>query len=214
MRTMLVGSVVLVSLLGLRGLAGEKDGQRQPPAGFTSLCNGKDLSGWKNAEPGWEVKEGVIHFQGIKKGAKNLATEKAYGDFELFVDWKIEKAGDSGIYVRGQPQIQIWDSDNIPKGLGTYQEDLGKGSGGLWNNPKGAPGKVPLTRADNPVGQWNTFYIKMVGDKLTIKLNDKTVVDDAPFRPLGKEPPSTGPIELQVHGDPLWFRNIFVREIK
>lgn len=214
MRRFVVACVGAVALLGLRGAAQDKDGgQRQPPSGFTTLFDGKDLTGWRNAGDFWKVVDGTIHYTG-QKGAKNLATEKNYGDFELYVDWKIEKAGDSGIYVRGQPQIQIWDSDNIPKNLKSYQEDLGKGSGGMWNNPADSPGKVPLVRADNPLGQWNTFYIKMVGDRVTIKLNDKLVVDDAPFRPLGKEPPSTGPIELQVHGDPLWFRNVFVRELK
>ncbi len=214
MKRFVVACMLAGAALGLRGAAQEKDGgQRQPPAGFTSLFNGKDLSGWKGAEPGWSVANGVIEFAGLKKGATNLATEKDYGDFELYVDWKIEKAGDSGIYLRGKPQVQIWDSDNIPK-VKTYDEDLGKGSGGLWNDPVGSPGRVPLVRADNPVGEWNTFYIKMVGDRVTIKLNDKLVVDDAPFRPQGKEPPATGTIELQNHGDKLWFRNVFVRELK
>jgi hypothetical protein len=215
MRRIVVVWLLAAAVLVLRGDAAEQDaGQRQAPAGFTPLFDGKDLSGWKNVEPGWKVENGTIHFTGLKKGAKNLATAKDYGDFELFVDWKIDKAGDSGIYLRGVPQVQIWDSDNLPPNLASRKEDEGKGSGSLWNNPKDSPGQKPILRADNPVGQWNTFYIKMVGDRVTVKLNDKTVVDDVPLRSQGKAPPSTGPIELQVHGEPLWFRNIFVREVK
>jgi hypothetical protein len=115
----------------------------------------------------------------------------------MYVDWKIGKGGDSGIYLRGRPQVQIWDNK--------------EGSGGLWNNKAGSPGKVPLVVADNPPGQWNTFYIKMVGSNVTIKLNDKLVVDNAPM--LDGKVPEEGTIQLQTHGNPLWFRNIFVREL-
>jgi hypothetical protein len=209
MRRFMVACLAVGALLALRAGAGEKDTNRQPPAGFTSLFDGKSFTGWKNVSDAWKIEEGTIHYTGAK-GAKNLATDKNYGDFELYVDWKITKKGDSGIYLRGQPQVQIWDSDDLAP---NFKDDLHKGSGGLWNNPKGSPGKIPLVNADNPIGQWNTFHMKMVGDKVTIKLNGKLVVDDAPFRPLGKNPPSTGPIELQVHGTPLWFRNIFVREV-
>jgi hypothetical protein len=214
MKHLLMACLCAVSVVALPGAAGEK----QPPAGFTSLFDGKTLTGWKHmgketAAEVWKVDNGAIHCTGAKiKGAGNLATEKAYGDFELYLDWKIEKAGDSGIYLRGQPQVQIWDSFNIPKQF--LAEDGGKGSGGMWNNPKGSPGKQPLVNADAPVGEWNTFHIKMVGDRVTIKLNDKLVVDNAPFVPLGKAPPATGTIELQFHGDPLWFRNIYVKELK
>src|SRR4051794_11006399 len=87
--------------------AGEKDKPKAPPPGFTPLFNGKDLTGWKNTE-GWTVEDGTIHYTG--KGGKNLATAKPYRDFEMWVDWKITKGGDSGIYLRGKPQVQIWDN--------------------------------------------------------------------------------------------------------
>ena len=82
----------------------------------------------------------------------------------------------------------------------------------MWNNKAGSPGKEPLTVADNKPGEWNTFYIKMAGDKVTVKLNDKLVVDNAVMLE-GKVPPE-GPIELQIHGSQLWFRNVFVRELE
>ena len=198
----------------------------QPPEGFTALFNGKDLTGWKglvgnpktratmspdalaeaqaksDAETfkHWTVEDGVIVFDG--KGS-SLCTAKDYGDFEMYVDWKIKDNGDSGIYLRGSPQVQIWDPNHWKIG-----------SGGLYNN-KNNPSK-PSEIADNPIGEWNTFYIKMVGEKVTVKLNGKTVVDnvtlenywerDKPIYP-------TGQIELQNHGNTLWFRNIYIKEL-
>ena len=70
--------------------------------------------------------------------------------------------------------------------------------------------------ADNPVGQWNTFYIKMVGEHVTIKLNDKLVVDNVVlenFWERDKPIYPSGQIELQNHGNTLYFRNIYVREL-
>jgi hypothetical protein len=200
-----------------------------PPEGFVALFNGRDLSGWKGlvADPPkrakmsadelaaeqkkadesmrahWNVENGALVFDG--KG-QSLCTAKDYGDFELLVDWKILKDGDSGIYLRGSPQVQIWDPALKVAG--------GVGSGGLYNNQKN-PSKPSLT-ADNPVGQWNTFRIRMVGDKVTIHLNDKLVVDnvvlenywerDKPIYP-------TGQIELQNHGNTLYFKNIYLKEL-
>ncbi|MCK4336786.1 MAG: DUF1080 domain-containing protein, partial [Candidatus Aminicenantes bacterium] len=148
----------------------------------------------------WKAHDGILVFDG--KG-HSICTAKDYSDFEMFVDWKIEHEGDSGIYLRGSPQVQIWDPAQWPEG-----------SGGLYNNKKG-PGK-PLNRADHPVGDWNTFYIKMIGERVTVYLNNVLVVDNVvmenywerekPIYPLGQ-------IELQAHSTPLHFRNIYIREI-
>jgi len=208
--------------------AGPKD--NMPPPGFTALFNGKDLTGWQGlvdvkkrkkmtpeqyeeavkvatekAFQKWTVKDGVVHYE---PRASNLQTVKDYGNFELYVDYKIEPKGDSGIYLRGNPQIQIWEpnSPNNPKKLG---------SGGLYNNKKN-PSDPLIQVADNPVGEWNTFYVVMKGDKVTVKLNGKLVVDDTPLENYWepKEPlPAKGPIELQDHGDKLWFKNIYIKEL-
>lgn len=200
--------------------AGPKD--NVPPPGFTALFNGKDLANWqglielpqrakmtleqraaaqKKADakylPHWTVKDGILEYDG--KG-QSLQTAKDYGNFELYVDWKIGPKGDSGIYLRGTPQVQIWDNP--------------VGSGGLYNNQK-HPSK-PLVVADKPVGQWNRFHIVMKGDKVTVFLNGKKVVDDTPLENYwqrGKPLPTRGPIELQHHGDKLWFKNIYVKEL-
>jgi hypothetical protein len=211
----------VVAALMLPGMAGGQELNR-PPAGFTALFNGRDLTHWKGLidikrkatlspeqlreeqakadakmRAHWSVKDGILVFDG--KG-DSLQTARDYGNFELYVDWRIQPQGDSGIYVRGNPQIQIWDNP--------------VGSGGLFNNEK-HPSK-PLVVADNPVGQWNTFFIRMVGDRVTVRLNGKTVVDDTPLENYwerGKPLPARGPIELQNHGNVLEFRNIYLREL-
>src|SRR5262245_30618530 len=200
--------------------AGPND--NKPPEGFVALFNGKDLTNWqglvelperkklsrdalakkqKEANekylPHWKVKNGVLHYDG--KG-QSLQTAKDYGDFELWVDWKIHPKGDSGIYLRGNPQVQIWDRP--------------EGSGGLFNNEKNP--KDPLKKADKPVGEWNTFRIIMKGDKVTVYLNGELVVDNTPLENYwerGKPLPAKGPIELQHHGDPLWFKHIYIKEL-
>ena len=223
-----LGLMLLFAFLARPAFA-EESSLNQPPEGFVALFNGKDLSGWKGlvGDPKsraamtqdqlaseqekadqrmrdhWRVEDGIIVFDG--KG-DNLCTAKDYGDFELFVDWKIEKAGDSGIYLRGSPQVQIWDV-TLP--------NADVGSGGLYNNQNN-PSK-PTAVADKPVGEWNTFHIKMVGDKVTVKLNDKVVVDNVTLENYWeRDKPiyDQGAIELQNHGNTLYFRNVYVRELK
>lgn len=198
--------------------------------GFVSLFNGEDLSGWKGlvGNPltrakmdaktlarnqkeankkmldNWSVKNGTITFSG--KGA-NLCSVKDYGDFELLVDWRITKNGDSGIYLRGTPQVQVWDTSRVDVGAQV-------GSGGLYNNQKHA--SKPLKVADNPVGEWNTFHITMIGDKVTVYLNGELVVDNVVLENYWDRSLPIFPrdaIELQAHGTDLAFRDIYVREI-
>jgi hypothetical protein len=148
----------------------------------------------------WKVVDGVLEFDG--KG-ESLCTKGDYADFELLVDWKIEAGGDSGLYLRGSPQVQIWDAGANPAG-----------SGGLFNNQKGP--SQPLAKADRPVGEWNTFRIFMIGERVTVYLNDERVVDNTVLENYWeREKPiyPTGQVELQAHGNPLWFRNVFIREI-
>lgn len=225
-----VAFALVVSLMGSGHAAEEK--LNVPPPGYTALFNGKDLDGWRGLieiktrrslsgdaltkaqsaadekmRAHWTVKDGILVFDG--KG-ENLCSSKDYGNFELYVDWKIEKAGDSGIYVRGTPQIQIWDTEHEPY----FKLGAEKGSGSLWNNQKNP--RFPDVKADNPVGQWNTFQIRMVGEKVTVKLNNKVVVNDVVLENYWeKDKPvyATGPIELQNHGNTLYFRNIFVKEL-
>lgn len=163
--------------------------------------------GDESAREHWKVQDGILVFDG--KG-QNLCTAKDYGDFELHVDWKIHERGDSGIYLRGCPQVQIWDPFNTPN----TKNGEDKGSGSWWNNKKNP--RFADVRADNPIGEWNTFHIKTTGEKLTVHLNGKQVVNNVTMENLWEpEKPiyATGTIELQNHGNTLYFRNIYVKEL-
>ncbi len=208
----------------------------QPPVGFSALFNGTDLTGWRGGDTAdhrallampeaertaklsewtvdmrkhWSVQAAELRNDGQ---GKYCTTEKEYGDFELLVDYNMAPKGDSGVYLRNVPQIQIWDHTE-PDGGKLGRE---KGSGGLWNNSPGAPGKDPLVLADKPTGEWNHFRILMIGARVSVWLNDKLVVDHALLENVydRKLPlPARGPICLQTHGAPIQWRNIFIREI-
>jgi hypothetical protein len=198
--------------------------------GFVSLFNGKDLTGWKglvsnpiargkmseaelataqqkvneSIQKDWIIKDGLLVFTGH---GDNLCTEKKYGDMEMYVDWKITEKGDAGIYLRGTPQVQIWDTSRREVGAQV-------GSGGLYNNQKNI--SKPLLVADNKIGEWNTFHIIMRGDKVTVYLNGILVTDNISLENYWdrKLPLFTKEqIELQAHGTYVAYRNIYLREL-
>jgi hypothetical protein len=218
----------------------------QTPAGFSALFNGKDIQGWRggttfdhrallampeeeraakiakwNEELGnhWTVEGDELVNDG--KGSY-LTTLKDYGDFELTLEYKTVPKADSGIYLRGVPQVQIWDSTD-PDGGKLGRE---KGSGALWNNPPGSPGKDPLVKADKPFGEWNTVRVVMVGARVSVWLNGQMTVDhailenyydrsskDAAIKASPRPIPREGPIQLQTHGGEIRWRNLFIRQI-
>lgn len=201
--------------------------------GYVSLFNGKDLTGWKGLvgnpvsrakmtpaqlvkaqekadeimRNGWRAENGYLVFDG--KG-DNLCTVKEYGDFEMYVDWLLDPAGpeaDAGIYLRGTPQVQIWDTSRVNVGAQV-------GSGGLYNNKthESNPSKV----ADNKMGEWNTFYIKMVGDRVTVLLNGELVVDNVILENYWDRKQPIFPveqIELQAHGSKVYYRDVYLKEL-
>ncbi|WP_085535802.1 DUF1080 domain-containing protein [Massilibacteroides vaginae] len=203
--------------------------------GFVSLFNGKDLTGWKGLvqnpiarakmKPAqlekaqvkadeqmrndWKVENGLLLFDGT--GYDNLCTEKQYGDFEMYVDWMLDPAGpeaDAGIYLRGTPQVQMWDTARVNVGAQV-------GSGGLYNNQVHL--SKPLKVADNKLGEWNTMYIKMVGDRVTVILNGELVTDDIILENFWDRKLPIFPveqIELQAHGSKVYYRNIYVKELE
>ena len=218
----------------------------EPPPGFVPLFNGHDLAGWHgmphfdpyavgamseakrkesiaawtaDARKHWSVENGELINDG--NGAY-LTTDKDYGDIEMLVEYKTVPLADSGIYLRATPQVQIWD---YTQAGGKWSLGADKGSGGLWNNRPGSPGKDPLVLADKPFGQWNKFRITMVGERVTVIMNDKLVVDFARLENFWRgsvHPPKhnratplmqAGPIQLQTHGGEIRWRNMFIREI-
>lgn len=196
----------------------------------------------------WRVENGNIDYDALSEapGDKNLWTEEEFGDFVLRLDWRIKDTpfinpnvpiirpdgthqrnaqgeivrtsvpdADSGIYLRGtsKAQINIW---AWPIGSGEVY--------GYRMDPEMPPdvvaGVTPSTMADNHIGEWNTFEITMRGDRLTVVLNDQTVIDNARLPRI----PVSGPIALQHHGslvDGEWtsspslvqFRNIEIKRL-
>ena len=209
----------------------------RPPEGFRSLFNGKDLKGWYGLNPHasaklqgeakdanhakqreefsshWKVENGEL----VNAGTGPYATtEEEFGDMELLVEYRTVAGADSGIYLRGTPQVQIWDWNQKENPKNPDRKPW-LGSGGLFNNTPGRPGRDPLVLADRPFGEWNQFRIKQVGSKTWVWLNGKAVVDGAEMenywnraQPL----PAKGPIMLQTHGGEIRWRNIFVRSVK
>jgi hypothetical protein len=117
---------------------------------------------------------------------------------------EIDECGDSGIYLRGSSKSQI----NI------WCWSVGSGEVYGYRTDGSMPAEVragvtPSENADAPLGQWNRFHITMVGDRLTVVLNGKTVIENAQLPGVAER----GRIALQNHGSPLEFANIYIREL-
>lgn len=211
--------------------------QVRAPKGFMALYNGRDLTGWRGGDTydhrKWLALPGADraaletewtadmrrHWRAdgpelVNDGqGKYATTVRDYGDFEMLVEYKTVPRADSGIYLRGVPQVQIWDHTNPAE----FRNGADKGSGGLWNNSRGAPGKDPLVLADKPFGEWNAFRIVMVSNRVSVWLNGQLVVDHAVlenYYDRSQAVPDRGPISLQTHGGEIRWRNIFIREIR
>ncbi|MCA9133953.1 MAG: DUF1080 domain-containing protein, partial [Planctomycetales bacterium] len=207
-----------------------------PPSGFRALFNGQDLSGWNGWNPHvgsklqgekkeenlkaqraefpqhWTVENGEL----VNDGHGPYATsEEEFGDMELLIDYKTVAKADSGIYLRGLPQVQIWDwHQSFNPKVPTRKPHLG--SGGLFNNSTDAAGRDPLVFADKPFGEWNRFRIRQIGDRTWVWLNGLLVVDGAVmenYMDRQQAIPAKGPVMLQTHGGEIRWRNIFVRNI-
>jgi hypothetical protein len=205
------------------------------PEGFRSMYNGVDFTGWKitpDLRQHWKCQDWILDFDG-KHG--DLWSEESFGDVELIVDWRwngpsqgkmqrplIEPDGsytvdengkqvtveieerDSGIYLRGnsKSQVNIWE---WPAGSG---EVYGYRTDGSMPAETRA-GATPKKNADRPVGEWNRFRIRMVGETLNVHLNGEHVLVDCPLPGV----PETGPIGLQAHGSGIQFANLYVRRL-
>lgn len=208
----------------------------EAPEGFTELFNGKDLAGWHGDNPHdtvkaaegereaaiaaqqpeftahWSVQDGEL----VNDGQGPYATtDKNYGNVEFHIEYKTVPLADSGIYLRGTPQVQIWDWTEAG---GKWNLGADKGSGALWNNTDGTPGRLPSALMDKPFGEWNSMKITQIGSRTSVVFNDTLVVDNAIMENYWDKErliplPATGPIHLQTHGGEIRWRNIYVREI-
>lgn len=206
------------------------------PEGFTPLFNGKDMTGWKPCkrdfqpypllamtdeertkfyadnqaeyDAHWTIENGELVNDG---NGPYASTEKFYKDFELLLEYKTVPLADSGVYLRGNPQVQIWDTR---KEGGKWGIGADKGSGGLWNNKKHE--NNPLEFADKPFGEWNSLRVVIRGNVVNVWLNGKQTVKDTPMEytwDRSKDMPEVGPVQLQTHGGEIRWRNLFIKEL-
>jgi hypothetical protein len=218
MKRFLFSSIAVVALA-----AGGRPAEA--PEGFQPLFNGKDLSGWQ-VQPGgnmkvWGAENGVLYVNG--KGGAWLMTDKEYGDFELRLEFKVPKGGNSGVGLRaplkGDPaysgmEIQILDDP--------WYKDPTKYKAGI--RPTQLTGSIydvvpPSKDATKPAGEWNTYKITAKGPKVTIELNGTVIVDanleDHKSR-AEKHPGllrAKGNIGLQSHDGRVEFRNLYIKEL-
>ena len=202
---------------------------------FTPLFDGQTLDGWHgrpqmdprayaalpaeerdaqqrdwdaDRDAHWRVENGELVNDGE---GLFLTTARDYGDFELRLEYRTVAGADSGIYLRGCPQVQIWDTTEAG---GKWQLGADKGSGSLWNNQRFE--RFPRVHADRPFGEWNALRIRMVGERVSVWLNDALVVDHVPLENYfdrARPVPARGPIQLQTHGGEIRWRALELREI-
>jgi len=201
----------------------------QDEPGFVSLFNGVDLQGWKAPEGDnghWKVVDGVIDYDARSeaKGAKDLVSEKEYGDFVIKFDWRIKDTPwinpnipyvlPDGTHAKGvdgkELKLALPDSDS---GIFLRDTKTGRAQVNIWCWPIGSgevygyrtdpkmpasvrAGVTPKHQADKPVGEWNSFEITLKKDRLTVVLNGITVIEDAELPGI----PLKGPVAFQHHG--------------
>jgi hypothetical protein len=220
MRRVLLPLALILALPLVSLAVADKDKDNVAPEGFTALFNGKDLTGWKVNEGGkmerWGADKGILYVEGEAGGW--LMTEKEYGDFEVRVDFKLPKAGNSGVGLRspmkGDPayvgmEIQLLDDGaDEYKNLKPFQY-----TGSIY-------GVVPpAKRVTKPAGEWQTIRIVAKGRKVTVELNGTEIVDanlDDHKDQFEKHPGLTrekGHLGLQSHTGRVEFRNLYVKPL-
>jgi hypothetical protein len=204
------------------------DAQGKPPAGFTSIFNGKDLTGWKIPEGDgghWKVVDGAIDYDASSMAKdKNLWTVKSYKNFELMIDWRIKEVpytsknmkivmpdGTNKKDEQGREiNLVAPDSDSgiIPRGFGKAQFNIWNwpvGSGEMYGyrtakdaTPEQRRNATPRMNADKNIGEWNTFHITVQGQSVMLVHNGQNVIPKWTLPDL----PAEGAIGLQHHGGP------------
>jgi hypothetical protein len=179
---------------------------------WTSLFNGKDTTGWVKAKPGsnqpdapWKVEDGAL--TNGRDGGMDLATAEQFTNYELEVEYKVPEGGNSGIYLRGQIEVQILDS------FGVQAEKLGPGDVGAIYGAA-----VAKRNNQKAPGEWNLFRIRHIENRITVWHNG-TLIQDNVFK--DKETPGCmgnlkidkGPIMFQGDHTRVWYRNIRIRPL-
>ena len=177
---------------------------------FVPLFNGENLDGWKLRNPdghqSWSAENGMLvnRISGDAHGT-DIVSERKFQDFVIRYDYMIPAGSNSGVYLRGRHEIQILDDfDHRVSELG--------GNGAIYNY------KVARQFVSRPAGEWQSVEAKMVGNRVTVKLNGAVIHDDvmvprATGGELDQNLDQPGPIMLQGDHGAIAFRNIRVRDL-
>lgn len=179
-----------------------------------ALFDGKTLDGWRLTNPkaanGWFAKDGILvcdpkQVEGQPhKNYGNLRTDAEFEDFNLTLQVKVEKGGNSGIYLRGVCEVQV--ADTYGKGLDSHN------MGGLYSRI------VPSESAEKPAGEWQDFNITYCDQHVTVVLNGKKIIDNQPVEgctggALWSDITKPGPLYLQGDHTGVEYKNIMLRPI-
>ena len=177
-----------------------------------TLFNGRDLTGWKLTNPGavngWSVVDGVLINRPTQEEGKphksygNLRTEEEFTDFKLTLEARLSKDSNSGVYLRGIYEVQVYDSYGKP--LDSHN------MGALYSRI------TPTVAAEKPAGEWQTLDITLVDRHATVILNGKKIIDNQPLLgctggSLWSDEFRPGPIYLQGDHSLIDFRNLVIR---
>jgi hypothetical protein len=178
------------------------------------LLNGQDLTGWKLTSPGqvngWSVKDGVLINRPEQEEGKphksygNLRTEKEFEDFNLTLETRVPKGGNSGVYLRGIYEVQV--ADTFGRRLDSHN------MGGIYSRI------TPTVSAEKPFGEWQTYDITLVDRHVTVILNGKKIIDNQPLLgctggALWSDEFRPGPLYLQGDHTGVDYQNIVIRPV-
>lgn len=183
--------------------------------GFVDMFNGKDLSGWQTTG-NWVVEEGnVIALKprpgesGWKRYKDYLTTSRPYSDFVIDLEFKFEKAGNSGVFLR------VGDlADHVESGMEVQILDThGKANVGHHDCGGVIRTQGPSRNMVKPAGEWNRYTITIQGNRLHVVLNGEQVIDLDLSQSAMKDRPASGYISFQDEGKPVWYRNVRIKEL-
>jgi hypothetical protein len=194
------------------------DAQSEEFGKWKALFNGKDTSGWQKAKPSqpgetlrWAAEDGTLTNTHSGGEGQDLSTSEEFKDYELELEYRIPKGGNSGVYLRGVIEVQIYDSHGKEK---LTSADAGAVYGGNY---------VALRNAQKPAGEWNKYRVLHIGHHITVWHNDVLIQDNIHVdRPTGGAMTHfsgraldvrSGPIMFQGDHSKVWYRNIRIRPL-
>jgi hypothetical protein len=215
MKRTFIASIITFALAATAVFAGD------PPRGFESLFNGKDLTGWKSTGnlKVWGAEKGVIYCE--KGGGGWLMTEKEYGDYELRLEYKMPLKGNSGVALRSPFDAKL---DPAYHGMELQLiDDVNWGKLQKWQHTGSIYNVVPAKTIKNKeIGEWNEFKVIARGRQITVIQNGETLVDanlDDYVKEHGKKHPGIlesnkkGHIGFQSYNLRVEFRNIYLKAL-